>query len=107
MAESSQDIPLAQYVAAGPRAVPLQPLPSFGSEVRQLARLLYNHNPFYVVSALLVFSGLWQSFTREAALVEAGAIAPGTGRIRSAIGADCLVDHSSRTRVGRREACSC
>ncbi|MES1213757.1 MAG: hypothetical protein ABUL64_04145, partial [Singulisphaera sp.] len=47
------------------------------AEIAQLARFLYNHNPFYIVSALLMFTGLWQSFSQEAALVEAGIIALG------------------------------
>ena len=35
--------------------------------IAQLAQFLYNHNPFYIVGEFLVFSGLWQSFTQEAA----------------------------------------
>ena len=48
-----------------------------GRSWRSSCRFLYNHNPFYIISALLVFSGLWQSFSREPALVEAGIIALG------------------------------
>ncbi|HEY4311853.1 MAG TPA: hypothetical protein VGN12_20565 [Pirellulales bacterium] len=47
------------------------------NEFAQLARFLYNHNPFYVISALCVFSGLWRSFSQEPAMVEAGIIALG------------------------------
>ncbi|MBI2826016.1 MAG: hypothetical protein HYX69_15130 [Planctomycetia bacterium] len=56
---------------------PLPAPPGIGAETRDLFRLLYNHNPFYVVSALLVFSGLWQSFGREPELFEAGALTLG------------------------------
>jgi hypothetical protein len=59
-----------------PQHVPLQQ-PNPAQELAQLVRFLYNHNPFYIISALLVFSGLWQSFSREPALVEAGIIALG------------------------------
>ena len=31
----------------------------------QIVRLIYNHNPFYVASAWLVFSGLRMSFDTE------------------------------------------
>ena len=52
-------------------------LPNCGAEAAHLLRFLYTHNPFYVISALLVFSGLWQSFSQDPDLVEAGAIALG------------------------------
>ncbi len=62
-------------------AAPMPPRPNVtvGSDLRNLWRFIYNHNPFYVISALLVFSGLWQSFTERPELVEAGVIALGLG----------------------------
>jgi len=33
-----------------------------------LRRLLYNNNPFYVISAVLVLCGVWQSVAGQKAL---------------------------------------
>ncbi|HEY4311852.1 MAG TPA: hypothetical protein VGN12_20560 [Pirellulales bacterium] len=43
-------------------------------EVTQLARFLYNHNPFYVISAYLVLTGLWQSFSHDSKWLVVGTI---------------------------------
>lgn len=81
MDEHVQPAPIESVAATA--SPPMQPQsvrikqPHAGEELAQLVRFLYNHNPFYIISALLVFSGLWQSFSQEAALVEAGIIALG------------------------------
>jgi hypothetical protein len=45
--------------------------PSVGSELAALGRLLYTHNPFYVASAWMVFSGLTASFSVRAGAFDA------------------------------------
>ena len=51
------DTPTSSVAARAPEA-PLYPL-------RGLVRFLYTHNPFYVVSAWLVFTGLRISFNTQ------------------------------------------
>ncbi len=46
-------------------------------EVVHLFRLLYNHNPFYIISAYLVLTGLWQACSHDLKVIEAGGIALG------------------------------
>ncbi len=76
----SAQAPAASAAAVEPQQLlPTVPPASIGAEAAQLARLLYNHNPFYVISALLVLSGAWRSASHDAEMVEAGAIAVGLG----------------------------
>ncbi len=58
-------------------STPQTQAPRADAELQQLLRLLYNHNPLLYRQCSVIFSGLWKSFTHDAALVEAGAIAGG------------------------------
>jgi hypothetical protein len=46
-------------------------------DIRQLVHWLYTNNPFYVVSAALVFAGLWRSFYAPGSTFHAGSLAVG------------------------------
>jgi len=76
---SSQPVADSATVHQKQQLVPPLPPASLGAEAAQLVRLLYNHNPFYVISALLVLSGVWRSSSQDPEMVEAGAIAVGLG----------------------------
>lgn len=52
-------------LSAAPRSNAAPPL-DLATGMRRVARLLYNHNPFYVVSAGLVLYGLYASFLGDA-----------------------------------------
>lgn len=47
-------------------------LPSFSATVPSVARLLYTHNPFYLLGTLLVLVGIQQSLGREPDLATSG-----------------------------------
>jgi hypothetical protein len=78
--EESPGIPtprpvLQPPVIAAPRQRP--PGPDLLSEARGLARFIYTHNPFYVISSALIFAGLWRSFGDDPEMFEAGAMTLG------------------------------
>lgn len=51
--------------------------PDLLGEARGLIRFIYTHNPFYVISSMLIFAGLWRSFGEEPEMFEAGAMTLG------------------------------
>ncbi len=70
-----ENVPMAARSPASPGARP--PSRSVLGDVRSLLRFVYTHNPFYVISSVLIFAGLWRSFGKDPEMFEAGAMTLG------------------------------
>ena len=69
-----QEVPVDAMVVK--QALKKQPS-DWNEELRQLGRWLYTNNPFYAISAALVFVGLVMSFDTSGPVFETGALMTG------------------------------
>ncbi|HJT35767.1 MAG TPA: hypothetical protein VJ783_27305, partial [Pirellulales bacterium] len=63
-------------LSAAPRSTAAPSL-ALAAAIRRIARLLYNHNPFYVVSTALVLYGLYVSFLGDSQAFQTRALIGG------------------------------